>query len=63
MFRPQKRVPNFSQIKARIRELYRDLHKVQKEGKMKKFLQNFADSYLGNRLRDLASPEWRLTPQ
>ena len=37
--------------------------------KTKKFLRNFADSYLGNGLRDLlkiwnlASPEWRLTPQ
>ena len=48
---------------------YSDLRKVfeKKKKKNKKFLQNFADTYLGNGLRNLikiwnlASPEWRLT--
>ena len=40
----------------------------EKKRKRKKFLRKFADSYLGNGLRDLiqiynvASPAWRLTP-
>jgi len=77
-FKPPIRVPNFSKIEARTHELWWFLQSVrndeeeEKEGdeeeKTKKFLWNFADSYLRNGLRDLvkiwnmASPLWRLTP-
>ena len=62
------------QISVRLKHAYAsysDLRKVceKKKEKTKKFLQNFADSYLWNGLRDLikiwnlASPEWKLTLQ
>ena len=67
--RPPMRVQNFSKIKARTHELWRFLQSVwNDEEETKKFLQNFADSYLGNSLRDLveiwnmAYHLWRLTP-
>ena len=42
VFRPSIRVPNFSQIEAQIRELY----KVYKKKKNKKKKPKIADSYL-----------------
>ena len=54
-FRPPIHVSNFSKIEARSHELWRFLQSVRsdEEKKTKNFLRKFADSYLGNGLRDL----------
>ena len=52
-FRPPIRVPNFSKIEARTHKLWRFLQSVRNDEEEKEILQNFADSYLGNCLRDL----------
>jgi len=56
-FRPPIRVPNFSEIEARTHELWRFVRNDEEKEKNEEILQNFADSYLGNGLKDLVKFE------